>query len=519
MINRFCFAFLALVLLFLFTVSIALANVLVDTAWVRRYNGPGNSLDDAYDIAVDGSGNVYVTGRSPGSGTGFDYATIKYDSNGSKLWVKRYNGPGNEFDYANAIAVDGSGNVYVTGWSDGSGTSSDYATIKFDPNGNELWVKRYNGPGNWMDIAYAIAVDGSGNVYVTGWSDGDGTDDDYATIKYDPNGNELWVKRYDGPGYWVDEAWAIAVDGSGNVYVTGKSYGTYYDYATIKYDTNGDELWVKRYNGPGNEDDWAYAIVVDGSGNVYVTGYSESNAVFMDKDYATIKYDSNGNELWVKRYNGPGNDQDWAYAIAVDSSGNVYVTGYSGGSEIYWDYATIKYDTNGNELWVKRYNGPGNEYDWAYAIVVDNSGNVYVTGWSAGNGTYDDYATIKYDPNGNELWVKRYNGPVSSNDGANAIAVDGSGNVYVTGYIECGAAHSDYATIKYYQCLCGDANLDGVIDIGDIVYLIGYVFYSGPQPQPNSRCNDANFDGVIDIGDIVFLISYVFYGGTEPSCQ
>ena len=151
---------------------------------MRRYNGPGNGTDWVEGIAVDGFGNVYVTGHSYGSGTNWDYATVKYDPQGNQLWVQRYNGPGNVDDGAFAIAVDGSGNVYVTGYSWGSGTYQDYATIKYDPVGNQLWEKRYNGPGNGDDFVYAIAVDGSGNVYVTGYSWGSGTGYDYAIIKY-----------------------------------------------------------------------------------------------------------------------------------------------------------------------------------------------------------------------------------------------------------------------------------------------------------------------------------------------
>jgi hypothetical protein len=205
-----------------------------------------------------------------------------------------------------------------------------------------------------------------------------------------------WVRRYNGPGNSGDGAYAIAVDRSGNVYVTGYSVGlgTYRDYATIKYSSTGKQLWVKRYNGPGNGDDYAYAIAVDRSGNVYVTGYSTGSGT--GYDYATIKYSSSGKELWVKRYNGPGNNGDYAFAMAVDSSGNVYVTGYSVGSGTYRDYATIKYSSTGKQLWVKRYNGPGNGDDYAFAVAVDSSNNVYVTGYSTGSGTGYDYATIKY---------------------------------------------------------------------------------------------------------------------------
>src|SRR5574341_783342 len=144
----------------------------VDTAWVRRYNGPGNSSDYPHALAVDDSGNVYVTGQSAGSGTSYDYATIKYSPSGDTLWVRRYNDPGNDFDAANALALDGSGNLYVTGQSDATGANWDYATVKYSPAGETLWSRRYNGPGNAGDLASALAVDDSGNVYVTGFSGG-----------------------------------------------------------------------------------------------------------------------------------------------------------------------------------------------------------------------------------------------------------------------------------------------------------------------------------------------------------
>ena len=153
-------------------------------AWVQRYNGPGNGADEAKAVAVDGSNNVIVTGYSAGSGGDADYATIKYSSAGVPLWTNRYNGPGNSDDVAYAVAVDGSNNVVVTGYSIGSGSSYDYATIKYSSLGVPLWTNRYNGPGNDTDFAYALAVDSSNNVIVTGYSVGSAGDSDYATIKY-----------------------------------------------------------------------------------------------------------------------------------------------------------------------------------------------------------------------------------------------------------------------------------------------------------------------------------------------
>src|SRR4030042_2716898 len=211
--------------------------------------------------------------------------------------------------------------------------------LSFAQAPQEAWVARYNGTANNTDKANAIAVDDYGNVYVTGESKGSGGYLDYATIKYDPNGNQLWVTRYNGPGNRDDRAVAIAIDDNGNVYVTGESKGNSsgYDYATIKYDTNGNQSWAARYNGPKNSDDRAHGIAVDGGGNVYVKGGSKGNSTYLD--YATIKYNASGNQLWVKRYNGPVNYNDIAYAIAVDINGNTYVTGESKGSSTCLDYA------------------------------------------------------------------------------------------------------------------------------------------------------------------------------------
>src|SRR5216683_2225671 len=205
------------------------------------------------------------------------------------------------------------------------------------------------------------------------------------------------------------------------------------------------EQWVARYNGQGG----ANSIAVDSNtGNVYVTGFSWGGETL--QDYATVAYDAAGTELWVARYNGPANGYDVPSAIAVDSTGNVYVTGSSwGGAETMFDFATIKYDATGAELWVARYNGPASSGDWATAIAVDDTGNIYVTGGSVGIGTLIDYATVAYDSNGTELWVARYNGPANGYDIANAIAVDSTGSVYVTGRSEGIRTGYDYATIAY----------------------------------------------------------------------
>src|SRR6266571_276313 len=263
---------------------------------------------------------------------------------------------------------------------------------------------------------------------------------------------EAWVAIYDGPGHRNDQATAVAVDNSGNVYVTGgiSDQVTGFDYVTIKYNSVGQQQWVARYDGPGHSTDLANAIAIDSSGNVYVTGASfGSDNVF---HYATVKYNSLGQEQWVVRYNGPASSIDEAVAIALDDSRNVYATGYSVGSDGLYEYTTIKYDILGRQQWVARY-GTGNGGSDATAIAVDGSDNVYVTGESVGPGTGLDYATVKYDSTGQEQWVVRYDRPAHFNDTAAAITVDGSGNVYVTGWSTGSGGDYDYATIKYVQAV------------------------------------------------------------------
>jgi len=187
----------------------------VYAAWIASYDGPGSYIDQANALTLDASGNVYVTGQSFGPGVDFDYATIKYNADGQQQWVARYNGPANGSDYAYAIAVDLSGNVYVTGQSRGAGSAFNYATVKYDSAGQQQWATRYVGPGNDFDLAYAIAVDESGNVYVTGQSVGAGTADDYATIKYDSSGQEQWVARYNGPANDNDQAYTSLLTAQG----------------------------------------------------------------------------------------------------------------------------------------------------------------------------------------------------------------------------------------------------------------------------------------------------------------
>jgi uncharacterized delta-60 repeat protein len=417
--------------------------------WLSRYNGTtGSGNDEAMKIAIDDSGNVYVTGNSVGISSANDYVTVKYNSAGIEQWTRRYDGTADGEDYARGLVIDKSGNIIVAGHSMGN-LDYDPVTIKYNPAGDVQWVQRYDKQhSNIGNKAKAIATDDSGNVYIAGtW------EFDYLTVKYSAAGDERWFAPYNGTGNHIDIASAIAVDNAGNVYITGQSRADAVtindDYATVKYNSSGIEQWSRRYAGPGGitSEDLASSIAVDKSGCLYVTGQSSNG---LNVDWTTIKYTADGTERWVRRYDGTAKGNDYAYPLALDDSANVYVAGsISNGSND--DIGVIKYDSSGALQWVRTYNGSGNGNDFAMAIALDKSGGIYITGWAADSVHGLDYMTIKYNSSGVQQWIKSYNGTGNGDDHANSIAVDVKGNVYVTGASLDSADGLDFVTIKYSQ--------------------------------------------------------------------
>ena len=226
-------------------------------------------------LAADSRNNTYITGFA-GVYPGLSYFTVKYRSDGSTAWTQRYFGESGSESRASAISVDKTGDVYVTGYSFGDSTYIDYATVSYSPDGQERWVRRYSAPGGSEDMPHDIQVDRDGNILVTGESHSGGNYD-FATIKYDSSGNELWVARYDGPAHGDDKAYRVRMDSSGNVYVGGTSpgLGTANDYALVKYSPSGQELWVCRYDDPEHLDDFFGGLDIMPDGTAYVPGPAE----------------------------------------------------------------------------------------------------------------------------------------------------------------------------------------------------------------------------------------------------
>jgi hypothetical protein len=319
--------------------------------WNATYDSGGT--DNAAGIAVDSSGNVYVTGNE---GNNYDYYTIKYNSTGGLVWNRIYDS-GGAADIGKGIAVDSLGNVYVTGSVD----STSHFTLKYNSSGGSI----LNITGSFR--ANAIAVDNSSNIYVTGGN----ANDDYFTIKYNSTGGHVWNASYDSGA--TDISNGITIDNSGNVYVTGKANSNYY---TIKYNSTGGHVWNASYDSGAT--DSSNGIYLDSDGNVYVTGQSNNN-------YYSIKYNSTGGQVWADVYDSGGTDL--GKGIAVDNLGNVYVTGTANEN-----YYTIKYNSTGSKIWNITYDS--GEADTAVGITIDSVFNVYVIGTS---GTANpNYFTIKY---------------------------------------------------------------------------------------------------------------------------
>ncbi len=422
----------------------------VDTVWIRRYNNPFHSSDYACGIDLDTAGNIYVTGRSAIANpvNNDDIVTIKYNPNGDSIWTVRLDDEWHKNDVPIGIIINPNSDIYIGGYGYGPDGSCDFITLKYYSNGSIQWVYYQNGYWGDDDLSTSFTIDDSENIYLTGNTNGVLTHTDFMTTKSYTNGSLAWRRIYNHTSNKDDMASDIAVDTAGNVYVTGTSYDHYArnDIATIKYDKNGTEEWIARYNGSADSNDIGRSIIASPAGEIYVTGSSWTSD--SGYDIIAIHYNISGNLQWIRRYNSQGNDDDYPVSVCLDGVGNIYIAGYSQG--VNPDYLLIKYSADGLFLWSARYNGTGSGIDRITAMSLDTVGNCYVTGCSQGAGTNYDYTTIKYDPEGHEVWVIRYTG--YSIDIPRDIKVDRNGYVYVTGESFNGAgALYDYVTIKYTQ--------------------------------------------------------------------
>jgi uncharacterized delta-60 repeat protein len=466
------------------------ASAQVQAVWVRRYDSGGWQEDRAAGLALDSAGNVYVTGHAPGTAGDNDFVTVRYRSAGSREWVQRLDGPNHSEDRPAAIAVGPDGSIYVAGSSNYFSRHSDYTTVKYSPAGVEQWVRRHNASDSATDVATTLAVAATGDIVVSGYS-GSYPDYDILTIRYNSAGDTVWTRRYAGPGGGVDRPWAMATDGTGNVYVCGQSCASVgspdsSDMLTLKYGSDGTELWAVRWAGPRGGPDAALGIAVDSTGNVHVCGFTDA-AAGGSADFVTLKYNAVGDTVWSRTLNGPGNASDTARAIALDRFGNVCVAGACRGESSGQDYATVRYDSDGASQWVRYYDHELGD-DAVSAVAVDREGSVYVTGRSQGSLGGIDFLTVKYNAGGDSLWTARYDDDQGF-DAAAAIAVDTAGYVHVAGTSWNGYSQEDYATVKYQQSsgIEGERQVRDGLDVAARIVITRNWFFLPPSAVSNPR--------------------------------
>jgi hypothetical protein len=411
--------------------------------WIKTYDDPINGIDKAYAIALDNGCNLYVTGQSDSITTGADYLTIKYDYIGNVIWKVRYNGSANGDDIPSAIKVDNSGNVYVTGKS--QGTNWDYATVKYDANGVQQWVQRFNNTnpgGNGDDAASDLALSPTGNaVYVTGYSHNyilSTSNDNWVTIAYTSAGVQQWIKGYSF-GTTADRVFKIIVSSAGIIYVLGLK--DYYPFVR-SYDATGTA--IHDFNGCGGTvNNVPIGILLDGSNNVYMLDHGTN--VPNDQYIYLVKNNQNGFNVWCKLFNGyiPTD-------FKMDASGNFYISGYTASTD--HDMLVMKCDANGDTVWTKTFNGAASGDDRAIAISLDNtsSHHILVTGYQTNASGNKDIVVMKLNnTTGATMWQSQYDRGCTSDEEPFAMQMDGYNNVYLTGYSYCNSSLEDFITAKY----------------------------------------------------------------------
>lgn len=323
--------------------------------WDKRHGGPfGGVYSDAKKIITDAQGYSYVTGvtlQSANPLSPFNVMTVKYDQNGVLQWQLYYNGPGDADDKPEAICIDSQGKIYVAGGSTGNGSDFDFFILRYTAGGILELTLMYNGEANGSDAALSISVDNSGNIYVTGISqeyetpqDGPGQNT-LTTLKYDSSGQLQWVKKYFGTGnprYATGKT--VKAYGANEIYVSGyaKEYSSGNDFITIKYDASGNQTWIRKFNSESKKDDRTIAMCNDNYGNIFATGSSMITDSVNSSNYLTAKYNSSGDLIWAKSYNGADNLRD--IPVAISAYGNaVYVTGKSESANFDFDIVTVRY--------------------------------------------------------------------------------------------------------------------------------------------------------------------------------
>ena len=400
----------------------------VTTDWViNNFNGyPVGVM-----IGLDNTGNIFVTGHA---GDFTNIITTKYDTNGNVIWEKYYSVPDLGVA-ATWLSVDPFGNIIVTGYPrtfSSNPIEVGLLTLKYDNNGNLLWDKLIS--GTWAFAARSI-VDQSGNIYVTGRDWQYTATYDFVTVKYAPDGTQLWMDTFDQNGGFHTPS-NMELDQSNNVFITGG--GLSGGLITVMYNSSGQRQWVKEEPGtPGQ------SIRVDGSGGIFITGSYYDVNTGTSNDFRLIKYDYSGNLLWQKFYD--FGNAEYGRLVNIDSQSNLIITGYGALlGEFFVGWLTAKFDPAGNLLWYNRFKLNPSWEEYPYFTLMGPQDEIYVTGnagVNSGGTTYHGMETVRYNSDGSNQWIAEVNLYAGIGKG---LALSGDLSLYAVGQFY-------YSVIKYSQ--------------------------------------------------------------------
>ncbi len=376
--------------------------------WLEFYSQVPGQNEFVADVAFDDEGNTYMTGSVFQTGESENIFTIKIGPDGSEVFRDSYNGAYNGSDVPYGIHVASDGYLYVTGRTQIDAAAYTVVTIKYSPTGTREWAYTYPFPSLESAQGNSVVTDDSGNVYVGGSVEGTGTTSgqDLLVLKLDSMGNhldELLLTQVSGQ---TDDCYDIAVGSDGNVYLTAFSFASAqdgYEVLVMKIDPALNIFWLGHINGTDNSlNEFPVDLIVDSSNNVHVLARIQNNNT--GTDFATVKLNTLGQELWREEFDA-GDDQDIPEDMVLDDQGNVYVTGrarrVSGGG--YNDFAIIKYNSDGMEQWTSYYDGPNNLDDDPVGIALGD-GDVWVCGESNRTGSNFEFIVTQFDATGSLVW-------------------------------------------------------------------------------------------------------------------
>lgn len=405
--------------------------------------------------------NMFLLANNPGSacilqneekdGQSYESDQVVKNDIIVKDWNKTWGGSSYEYGYG--IALDATGNIYMTGYTDSFGKGGkDLTLVKFYPNGTKAWNKTWGGISD--EEGNGIALDTVGNIYMTGYTDSfGGIDKDLAVVKFYSNGSKAWNKTWGGS--YTEEGYGIVLDTAGNIYTTGRtsSYGEgTINLALVKFAPDGTKVWNVTWGGANTE--YGYGIALDTAGNIYTTGitnsYGEGNTAM-----AVVKFYPNGTRAWNVTWGGIS--MELGRGIALDTSGSIYTTGYTDSySDFISNLALVKFHPNGTRAWNVTWGGA--DFDEGYGIVLDAAGNIYTSGVTPSYGAGgQDLALVKFHPNGTKAWNVTWGG--ANSDKGYGLALDAAGNIYTTGNTySYGAGNSDLTILKFYNDKAPNSN-------------------------------------------------------------